>query len=52
MKNIPFSEYWQAFLRWKGWRICGRFFVRCGKAVAGWGGWQKIFCIPFPVLRS
>ena len=50
MKNIPFSEYWQAFLHWKGWRICGRFFVRCGKAAAGWGGWQKIFCIPFPVL--
>lgn len=47
MKKIPISQYWQAFLHWKGWKACAAFWGRAWRAVSGWGGWKKAFGFPF-----
>lgn len=51
---MKMKEYWNAFLRWKGWSACAGFwsaFVhwKGWSALVKWPGWKKLF-MPHPAL--
>ena len=39
-------KYWEAFLRWKGWKATASFFAKAWHRTAGWSGWKKLFALP------
>lgn len=50
MKKLDYLKYWNAFHRWKGWGTAAVFCKKAWRSTAAWPGWQKLFCLPFPVL--
>ena len=43
MGGSNFQKYWNGFIRWSGWKACGRFFAAGWKKTVAWTGWGKLF---------
>ena len=41
------KEFWHNFLHWRGWRAFGDFCGKLWNTVSRWGGWSRIFGLPF-----
>ena len=47
MSQPDFRKYWALFLHWKGWCLFSHWCKTAWKAMALWGGWRKLFFLPF-----
>lgn len=50
MKKCGFRKYWNAVVRWKGWKAAASFFTKLGHGTVSWSGWKNIFGLPFLLL--
>ena len=46
MNKMDFQKGWNAFLRWKGWKIFADGCVKGWRATVRWSGWKKMFGLP------
>ena len=49
MQRFDFRKYWNACIRWKGWRCFANGCKKVWNAIVLWRGWSKLFFLPFSV---
>lgn len=52
MKKWDFQKYWDAFVRWKGWKATASFCTTAWRRTVSWSGWKLLCALPFPLVLS
>ena len=50
MKKPDFKKGWEAFLRWKGWKMAASACKKAWHVTIHWAGWRILFGLPFSIV--